>query len=527
MSNRKILLVEDESIVAMDMSRRLRDLDFSSVESVASGEEALEYVKREKPALILMDIHLKGNLDGINTAEIIKETENIPIVFITAYSDEETLERAKLAEPYGYILKPFQEREIRSVIKIALYKHKIEKEIERAKLDAENANDAKSRFLNKISHELRTPLNSILGMTELALESPSMEVQKKYLRVIQKSGCDLLGIINTIINFSQIGSGSETYSAADFFLDELVEKVIENFRYEIEQKKLKINLEIDENGPFLLRGDCSKLERVLMNIFGNAVKFTETGYVAVKASVKRKGTDEGYDVRIQIDDTGCGIPEEEQSEIYKAFHQADNSTTRRYGGTGLGLAVVKELVEMLDGEITFVSKPDQGTSFVLNLSFSEPLEQLERNWGEMKSCAGLETYLIASDKRYMKQRQKQIQTSGLTVKTLDPEKLQDNRENFNIRNFSIFIIEAGVGEAENIIQYLLKRKVAPQRLILICHQRIHSDHWSRDVQRIDFPCTREKIHKAMENACNFCRELIKKRENTRLFRGDDNAHSDS
>src|SRR6056297_163320 len=192
MSDVKILLVEDESIVAMDMERRLTGLGYRVIAHVMTGEDAIEKAGTLRPDLILMDIHLKGAVDGIEAAEVIKDNNAVPVIYITAYSDEVTLDRAKVTQPFGYILKPFQEREIHSTIEMALYKHKVEQELRTAKAEAEAGNRAKSQFLANVSHELRTPLNSILGMTQLALESKDKSEQEEYLRIVKESGNSLL-----------------------------------------------------------------------------------------------------------------------------------------------------------------------------------------------------------------------------------------------------------------------------------------------------------------------------------------------
>jgi len=368
-----ILLVEDESIVAMDMSRRLISLGYPSVEYVAEGEEAVTYAVEHKPDLILMDIHLKGKMDGIQAAELIREQTDIPLIYITAYADERTFTRAKETEPFGFIMKPFQEREVRSSIEIALYKHTIQKELLQAKTDAELANNAKSRFLTMMSHELRTPLNSMLGMTQLAIESTILEEQKEYMKIVNREGRNLLTLINTIIDYAQMESGQTVYENEDFHLDQMATGIIEIYRETADSRSLELSLLIDKEGPLHLHGDTGKIKQIFINIIGNAVKFTERGSVEVRISTKSNELDNTVNLHAEIEDTGCGISQDEQSEIFSAFSQCDNSYTRMYGGVGLGLTAVKQLVETLGGSIGFESVPDVGTVFRIDLVLKKAL----------------------------------------------------------------------------------------------------------------------------------------------------------
>src|SRR6056297_744004 len=266
MASVRILLVEDESIVAMDMERRLSALGYSVIEHVLSGEDAVAKAEQEKPDLILMDIHLKGKMDGIQAAERIKSSLGTPVIYITAYSDETTLSRAKVTEPFGYILKPFQEREIYSTIEMALYKYKIEQELKSAKIRAEEGSRAKSEFLANVSHELRTPLNSILGMTQLARKSDDYETQQEYLQIVEDSGRSLLNLIDSLLDFSRMEAGRVALSKNDFYIDEVVENAVNKLWTQIQEKELCIYIDVDEESRFHLHGDEHKLGQIFLNL---------------------------------------------------------------------------------------------------------------------------------------------------------------------------------------------------------------------------------------------------------------------
>ena len=168
-SGRDILVVEDENIVALDMRMRLEAMGYRVVDVVETASSAIERAASLLPDLVLMDIKLKGEQDGIEAAGHLRERAEVPVIFVTAFTDERTLERAKQASPYGYIVKPFHERELRIAIELALYKHQYELSIRRARDIAEEANRIKGEFLANMSHELKTPLNSVIGFTELAM----------------------------------------------------------------------------------------------------------------------------------------------------------------------------------------------------------------------------------------------------------------------------------------------------------------------------------------------------------------------
>ncbi|MEL7340564.1 MAG: ATP-binding protein, partial [Bacteroidota bacterium] len=276
------------------------------------------------------------------------------------------------------------------------------KEIEASKEDlrvakekAEAATVAKSQFLSNMSHEIRTPLNAIMGMIELIIEDSEDQNAQKQASSIKYSAENLLKIINEILDFSKIEAGKLTFENIYFRLDRLIEGLRDIFQHKADDKKIKLILEVDPDTPKHLLGDKVKLNQILVNLLGNAFKFTSKGYV--KLTIKAQHTSNGKCcLQIQVEDSGIGIPKDKQAHIFDSFTQANNSTTRLYGGTGLGLAITKSLVELQGGRIWLNSELGQGTVFSLELPFgveSAP-EQEDKKEARAQDFQVLETIKV-------------------------------------------------------------------------------------------------------------------------------------
>ena len=385
------LVVDDDAVMRM-LARAALEGSGWRVEEAENGRDALEAFQRLHPDVVLLDVMMPG-MDGFTACAALRklpEGKHTPVLIMTGLDDYNSITKAYDAGATDFLSKPLNGPLLTHRIRYIVRSSRVLQELQASQASVAQARDAalegirlKSEFLATVSHEIRTPMNGVLGMTDWLLDTHLTPEQRDCADTIRTSGEALLLIINDILDFSKIDSGKLQLEEADFDVRQLIEDVVGLFQERARGRGVKLSYLFQAQVPTWLHGDSSRLRQILRNLLSNAVKFTERGEIVVRADMEEKpdrpnSIDLGLpaallhtterighaiSVRFSVSDTGVGIAREACARIFQPFVQADGSATRKYGGTGLGLAMCRQLVELMGGSIGVDSVPGRGSIF--------------------------------------------------------------------------------------------------------------------------------------------------------------------
>ncbi|MFM7054006.1 MAG: response regulator [Bacteroidota bacterium] len=379
---RYILVVDDEPDMELLIRQRFR-------KAIATGEKVFQFAGNGTEALEKLLMHPEIelmltdiNMPVMNGLELLQACSDrqLPIksIVVSAYTDIQNIRTAMNRGAFDFITKPIDFIDLETTVTKTFHAIDESKMAQDAlvqrdqavteKEKAQSSERFKQQFLANMSHEIRTPMNSVIGITNLLLKTELSEQQHKYISMIQAASEQLMSIINDILDISKIEAGKMTFEKIDFNIRQVIENVRNMLIFKAQERNLELKLNVHPDIPNTLLGDPSKLAQILINLVGNSIKFTHEGFIEIKCDIKYI-SNTLCDIEFSVADTGIGIAQEKLSSIFESFTQANSDTSRKYGGTGLGLTICKQLAELQGGNIGLESKIGLGTRFYFNIPY--------------------------------------------------------------------------------------------------------------------------------------------------------------
>lgn len=449
-----ILIVDDETNLRALLHQTLTKAGFSVLEA-DTGEKALELLGNNTVDLVISDIEMP-QMDGVELLKQIKtDYPDLDVMIITGYSAHYSYVDIMNAGASDYMSKPFDinsvlarieriAREKKTLLELKRSNQELCMAIDRANrlaMDAKDASKAKTYFLASMSHEIRTPLNGIVGYTDMLMDTSLTREQCQYLKNARLSCETLLTVVNDILDFSKVEAGKLSMDAIEFDPEVLCHDTIEVVRTKVDESHVELVVSVSDHVPGKVKGDPHRFRQVLLNLLGNAVKFTQKG--VIKLSLDAQDTDENHcKLTIRVKDTGIGVPEKKLQSIFEPFIQSENDITSRFGGTGLGLAISRKIAGKMGGDIWAENNPDQGASFyftaLLAKSPNKPVKRIRPATLEGKrillSTASQETKKILTH---------ECEMAGMEVVHVNLEDLRSFSEIGKADAFDIGLIDFG------------------------------------------------------------------------------------
>lgn len=372
----RILVVDDLPENILRITGSIEHFD-AQIFTTVSSIEAFKLTQENDFAVLILDVHMP-EMNGFELAKLVqkgKRNRNTPIIFISAvYFDDHSIFKGYQTGAVDYIIKPVNLQILKSKIKVFLQLEKTRLELEAAKNEATKAKEEKMMFLAKISHEIRNPLSAIIGILELMKEDELPRELIERIQMINFSAQHMQNLLNDLLDLRKMESFAIKIVKEPMQLYRELERIIKANEVLFKSQSNKIELEIDPDIPEIILGDSLRYRQILLNLIGNANKFTQNGIIHLKVDLLEKNKEYNL-IKTCVHDNGIGISEEEQGDLFKPFSQLNQNITKKYGGSGLGLVVAKNMAQLLGGDLNFSSKVGEGTRFWFTAKFGSFLQE--------------------------------------------------------------------------------------------------------------------------------------------------------